>query len=432
MKNLYIILFILPLIGFGQGWEQSYGISPYNYGRSIQQTTDGGYIVCGGTGTDQTMLGSSDLYVIKIDENGNEEWFQNYGYSMGRSIQQTTDGGYIIGGSEGGSGGGSGGVVIKVDQSGNIEWEQTYSTHICSIIQHDDEGYVLGGENQIIKIDNQGEVEMNWSPDYSEGDSVWIDNIIQTNDGNYLFIGWMWFNLDFGENSYGQVYFGEISEVGEEQWSTLYGPDGTSNHGYSVVQNNNEEYLFLMYIQEIVPEVSQEIITVILKTNDNGEEQWTQSYEGIIGGDGINSHPTVLTGKELIQIDDGGYVFCGTEWRGYEDYHDIVLFKIDEDGNEEWRQYYGETSNDRGHSVQQTVDGGYIICGTKGTSEYLYIIKTDSQGNVTSTIELPRPTSKRELIKTTNILGQENTTIKNQPMIEIYDDGSTEKKIVLE
>ena len=62
------------------------------------------------------------------------------------------------------------------------------------------------------------------------------------------------------------------------------------------------------------------------------------------------------------------------------------------------------------------------------------LIKTDSDGNttLTSTIELPTPTSKRELIKTTNILGQENTTIKNQPLIEIYDDGSTEKKIVIE
>ena len=63
-----------------------------------------------------------------------------------------------------------------------------------------------------------------------------------------------------------------------------------------------------------------------------------------------------------------------------------------------------------------------------------YYEETDSEGNVetTSTIELPNSTSKRELIKTTNILGQENTTIKNQPMIEIYDDGSTEKKIVIE
>ena len=61
----------------------------------------------------------------------------------------------------------------------------------------------------------------------------------------------------------------------------------------------------------------------------------------------------------------------------------------------------------------------------------LYIIKTDGNGNV-STIELPTPTSKRELIKTTNILGQENTTIKNQPLIEIYGDGSVEKKYIID
>ena len=86
--------------------------------------------------------------------------------------------------------------------------------------------------------------------------------------------------------------------------------------------------------------------------------------------------------------------------------------------------------------VCQTVDGGYVLIGNVICNDTpitcSYVIKTDEQGNVTSTIELPTPTSKRELIKTTNILGQENTTIKNQPLIEIYDDGSTEKKIVIE
>ena len=107
----------------------------------------------------------------------------------------------------------------------------------------------------------------------------------------------------------------------------------------------------------------------------------------------------------------------------------MYLIKTNENGYKEWSKTFEEGFS--GYSVQQTTDGGYIICGFTKVGD-VYLVKTDSQGNVTSTIELPTPTGKRELVQTTNILGQENTTIKNQPLIEIYDDGSTEKKIVIE
>ena len=86
---------------------------------------------------------------------------------------------------------------------------------------------------------------------------------------------------------------------------------------------------------------------------------------------------------------------------------------------------YGSTGN----SVYKTTNGG--VTWNYLTGDDLVTISFPISNN-TTIIETNTSISKRELVKTTNILGQENTTIKNQPLIEIYDDGSTEKKMVIE
>ena len=149
---------------------------------------------------------------------------------------------------------------------------------------------------------------------------------------------------------------------------------------------------------------------------------------------------TNKTGKKIfykLDMETSYIIFQnGTEEQFYYDNNDFYIVKTNQNGEEEWSQTYdGSGGDDWGYSIEQTNDGGYIICGVSETldgNDNVYLIKTDGQGNVTSTIELPTPTSKRELVKTTNILGQENTTIKNQPLIEIYDDGSVEKKYIIE
>ena len=139
-------------------------------GHSIQQTTDGGYIITGST----QSFGNGDVWLIKTNSNGNEEWNQTFGgssYDDGSSVQQTTDGGFIItGGTYSFGNGGSDVWLIKTDSNGNEEWNQTFGGSSdddgYSVQQTSDGGYIITGYTTsfgngakdvwLIKTDSEG------------------------------------------------------------------------------------------------------------------------------------------------------------------------------------------------------------------------------------------------------------------------------------
>ena len=224
-------------------WQNTIGGNNFDLLFSISQTADGGYITGGYSASNisgdktENLIGERDYWVVKLNSSGTIEWQNTIGGTGDdrlRSIKQTTDGGYILGGystsnisgdKTENSNGGSDYWVIKLDTFGVIEWQNTIggndNEELLSISLTNDGGYILGGhsfsnisgdktENSnggsdywIIKLDTFGAIE--WQNTIGGSDNEFLSSVIQTLDGGYFAGGWSYSNIsgDKTENSNG-------------------------------------------------------------------------------------------------------------------------------------------------------------------------------------------------------------------------------------
>jgi hypothetical protein len=132
-------------------WAKTYGGTSGDYAYSVRQTSDGGYIVAGYTSS--FGAGLYDAFLIKTDANGNRIWAKTYGgadWDLAHSVQQTSDGGYIVAGYTDSFGaGGDDFLLIKTDANGNVQWAKAYGgtdgEDAWSVQQTSDGGYILAG-----------------------------------------------------------------------------------------------------------------------------------------------------------------------------------------------------------------------------------------------------------------------------------------------
>ena len=202
-------------------WKSCFGGSNYNVAWSVQQTTDSGYIATGTSySTDGDVTGnhgSGDFWVIKVSSTGSLLWEKSLGGSgpdQAKSIQQTTDGGYIVAGSSSsndgqvtGNHGGSDYWAVKLDDTGAIQWERSYGgsgTEVCYNVQQTiDGGYIIGGASNsidgqvtgnhggddywVVKIDDTGAIQ--WENSYGGAGDEICYSIQQTTDSGYVVAG---------------------------------------------------------------------------------------------------------------------------------------------------------------------------------------------------------------------------------------------------
>jgi len=429
MKKLLLLLLCVPLIGFGQEW--TFGGTDNDGGYSVQQTTDGGYIITGYT--ESFGNGNEDVYLIKTDGNGIEQWAKTFGGTddeKGRSVQQTNDGGYIICGETKSFGNGNKDVyLIKTDGNGDSLWTKTFGgTYYdwgLSVQQTTDDGFITiaytesfgngGGDAYLIKTDGSGNEE--WSKTFGGilGDGG--NFVQQTIDGGYIITGE---TESFGNGGGNDVYLIKTDGIGNEEWTKTFG-GLDDDEGYCVQQTTDGGYVIC---GGKYPVGNEDIY--LIKTDGNGNEEWIKTFGGTYDD----------YGHSVKQTTDGGYIINGYTSSFGNGNTDVYLIKTDGNGIEQWSKTFGGTGYDEGRrSVQQTTDGGYILIG--GTESFgngdedVYLIKTDGNGNITSTFNIPTNPNRKPQ-KTVDILGKETKPKKNTPLIEIYDDGTVEKKIIIE
>jgi len=352
-----------------ESWNVSFGGSSYDEGYAIQQTSDNGFIITGGTLS--FGAGNWDVWLIKTDVNGNEECNTTYGksgYDKGHSIQQTEEGGYIIGGHTTSYGKGSFDFwLIKTDANGNEEWNRTFGggneDRGYSVGQTIDGGYFISGstasfgagnlDSYLVKTDANGNEEWNSTFGGSLCDKCLSGQ--QTTDDGYILTGC---TNSFDEDYTGvDVWLIKTDVNGNEEWNITFGGTGVENKfdiAYDVQQTLDGGYILAAETRTVY--VSQ-MDVLLIKTNANGEEEWNRTY-GEIYFD---------SSRSVQQTLDGGYIITGNKeiLIGTELNPDLWLIKTDGEGYEEWNNLYGfeEGSGDWGYAVIQTDDGGCIVAG---------------------------------------------------------------------
>ena len=365
-------------------FAKTYGGWSYDSATSVQQTSDGGYIVAGSTTS--FGAGKRDIFLIKTDAEGNIIWAKTYGGTedeFASSVQQTSDGGYIVAGWTNSFGTGSYDfLLIKTDANGNIIWAKTYGgtddDRAFSVQQTSDGGYIVAGSTWsfdavvydafLIKTDANGNIQ--WAKTY---EVIALDNALsvqQTSDGGYIVAGYTITISGVGAD----IFLIKTDEKGNIQWAKTYG--GTSyDYATSVQQTSDGGYIMAGGTYSFGVGGRD---LFLIKTDANGNISWAKTYGGT--DDDLAS--------SVQQTSDGGYIVAGTTWSFGAGGYDIFLIKTDAKGNIQWAKTYGGTSYDYATSVQQTSDGGYILASTTisfGAGERdIFLIKTNARGNVGS------------------------------------------------
>ena len=365
-------------IGISQiTFDQVYGEGLTAFGFNVEQTMDGGYAVFGSSWSN----GGADMYLLKTDAYGVEQWNRNYGSvnpDLGYGAHQTLDGGYILCGTSNALGNDSL-ILVRTDGDGTALWTRTYPGSLgrdigFSVLQTSDGGFAVCGFTQgagiaediyLVRTDPNGDTLWTSSIDLGNSEVGW--SVRQTSDGGFIVLA----------NSYsfadpdGDIYLLRYDSYGDTLWTrTIISPGPDETHGFAICSDGG----YIIAGGNGYP--NRDLL--LIRTDAQGMEQWRQTPAS--SGDQM--------ANQIQEMDDGGFVVCGRTALPPPSVTYMYLLRTDDNGTMLWEREFGRGIFSEAISLDRTSDGGFVIAGSTTDTiagfayTDMYLVKTNGDGVV--------------------------------------------------
>ena len=326
-KQILAMLAIFSSIGSTAQltWRRAHGGFGSDVGYSVRHTLDGGYIICGATGS--FGQGGGDVYLLKLDSDGHREWSKTFGGSgveQASSVRQLPDGGFLVIGATNSFGaGGYDGYAVRTTYLGDLVWEETFGSGDWDLLYS-------------FEIDPDGEF-------------IAVGETYSTSSGEPD--GWLI----------------RIGELGNAMWQMTYGGDAL-DYFRAVHPITGGGYVMAGGTQELGT-----MDAWVVEVDALGVVNWS----AIDGGDSLDH------AEDIVPTLDGGYSVLGTT-ESYSEWTEMYHYKLDASGAFLWYKHWGQTGNQEGYEHLELIDGrlvsiGYNAAVGAGGKDY-YILTSDQMG----------------------------------------------------
>ena len=364
----------------------------------VRQTADGGYIVAGYT--DSFSVDQGDVWLIKLDADGNAQWQRTLGgadWDSAADILQTADGGYLLAGITESYRISYSGLLEaedtgqynqddpgdlwlqKLDAEGLQEWSRTVGRpghDAAATLEVAPDGSVAAAGVSSWRDTNETDA---WFLTLSPGDDwarasayggKYINQayaIVRAADGGYILAG---AGATLDPDDPADMWAQKISPMGTPEWQHVYG--GNKEDRISDIQAAPGGYIISGWTRSIGAGAEDYFLVMV---DEHGEKIWSNAYGGIKNERARTARPTP----------DGGFIVAGSSFTFSRGDADIWILKINSQGATVWGKNFGGLEEDRAADVITTADGGFLVAGATnsfGAGWYdFWLIKLDAQGN---------------------------------------------------